>query len=131
MKKLISVVGAAIIQNQKILCVQRSNSMSLPGFWEFPGGKIELQESKEQALIREIEEELKLKIKILSSITTARHEYDFGIVELTVFTASIEDGELTLLEHQDYKWLPPNQLLELTWAPVDIPAATLLSKIVL
>lgn len=125
--KDIHVVGAAIHHNSLILAVQRSESMSLPLKWEFPGGKIEAGETKEQALIREIKEELCIEITNLEFVSTATYEYDFGRVHLSVFKADIAHGELVLKEHADKKWLAPNELLNLDWAPVDIPAAEILA----
>lgn len=124
----IHVVSAAIIRDNKFLAVQRSEKMLLPGMWEFPGGKIEPNESPEAALIREIKEELDATVRILQEINTAEYDYHFGRVSLTTFTAEVTAGQLTLLEHQNYRWLAPHELVDLDWAPVDIPAAHLLSR---
>ncbi|MDO4774716.1 MAG: (deoxy)nucleoside triphosphate pyrophosphohydrolase [Aerococcaceae bacterium] len=126
-KKIIKVVGAAIIQEGKILCVQRGNNMTLSGFWEFPGGKIEAGETPEVALIREIEEELSLKIEVLDFVNETSYDYPFGKVILKTYTAYIKCGSLLLSEHKNAKWLLPAELLSLDWAPVDIPAAHILS----
>lgn len=128
-QKLIKVVAAAIIRNSKILAVQRSEQMLLPGMWEFPGGKIELNESPKDALIREIKEELDATIEVLHLVNTAEYDYNFGRVSLTTYTAKVAEGELTLLEHQNYRWLSPHELLDIDWAPVDIPAAQLLTQL--
>lgn len=128
-QKLIDVVAAAIIHNNKVLAVQRSEKMLLPGMWEFPGGKIELNESPKDALIREIKEELDATIEVLQKVNTAEYDYDFGRVSLTTYTAKVVAGELALLEHQNYRWLSPHELLEMDWAPVDIPAAELLTQL--
>ena len=64
-KKIIEVVGAAIIKEEKVLAMQRSEQMTLPGMWEFPGGKVEADETEQEALIREIKEELNVTINIL------------------------------------------------------------------
>lgn len=122
-KKRIEVVGAAIIQGNKILAMQRGEQMTLPGLWEFPGGKIEAGETEQEALIREIKEELNVDITILDYINEASYDYDFGTVILKVYTAKIIAGELSLEEHKDGKWLKADQLLDMDWAPVDIPAA--------
>lgn len=122
-KKRIEVVGAAIIQGNKILAMQRGEQMTLPGMWEFPGGKIEAGETEQEALIREIKEELNVDITILDYINEASYDYDFGTVILKVYTAKIIAGELSLEEHKDGKWLKADQLLDMDWAPVDIPAS--------
>lgn len=127
MKKNIHVVGAAIFANGKILCAQRGPSMSLPLKWEFPGGKIEPGESPEEALVREIREEIKCSIEIADKIERTSFEYDFGIVHLTTFTCLLKEGEPVLTEHNAFKWLEPEKLGTLDWAPADIPAMEKLS----
>ncbi|MEK4860765.1 (deoxy)nucleoside triphosphate pyrophosphohydrolase [Staphylococcus sp. FSL W8-0774] len=126
MKKVINVVGAIIFSDNKILCAQRSEKMSLPLMWEFPGGKVEKNESEEEALIREIQEEMKCDISINEKLTTTEYEYDFGIVNLTTFKCQLNQDVPTLTEHKEIKWLPINQLNSLTWAPPDIPAVKLI-----
>jgi 8-oxo-dGTP diphosphatase len=83
LKKRINVVGAVLTRAQTILAAQRSSTMSLPGMWEFPGGKIEQDESPKEALLRELKEELLCSAEIGKHIQTTEHEYDFGIVILT------------------------------------------------
>lgn len=126
MKKEIHVVGAVIEKNNLILCAQRGPDKSLAYLWEFPGGKIETNESNRQALEREIQEELQCQIEVKSKITTTRYEYDFGFVNLTTFHCRLIDGEPTLTEHVDVKWLPIEQLSSLDWAPADIPTIDIL-----
>lgn len=127
--KLIEVVGAAIIKEGKVLAMQRSETMTLPGMWEFPGGKIETHESEQEALVREIKEELDIQIDILDYINEASYPYDFGTVSLKVYTAEIVSGEISLEEHSDGKWLAADELHEVNWAPVDIPAVKALESI--
>lgn len=124
--KKIEVVAAAIIKEQQVLAMQRSDAMTLPGFWEFPGGKIEVGESETDALVREIKEELTVDIEILDYINEYSYEYDFGLVSLKVYTAKITSGSIQLIEHSDKKWLEANELMDLRWAPVDIPAVEIL-----
>ena len=128
-KKIIEVVGAAIIKEDKVLVMQRSNQMTLPGMWEFPGGKVEANETEQEALIREIKEELNVTIKILDYINEASYDYEFGTVQLKVYTAEIISGQITLEEHSDGKWVTADELKNIDWAPVDIPAAKALVKI--
>lgn len=127
-KKQIDVVAAAIINNQQVLAMQRSEKMTLAGFWEFPGGKIEMGESAKEALIREIKEELAVDIEIIDYINEHTYRYDFGVVSLKVYTAKILAGSVTLIEHSDKKWLEAQELVDLNWAPVDIPAVKILAK---
>lgn len=128
-EKIIEVVGAAIIDDGRILAMQRSKNMSLPGFWEFPGGKIEPGEDDHSALIREIKEELNVDIHILDYVNEAIYEYSFGRIKLRVYTAEIISGELILNEHSDKKWLNKKELNTVEWAPVDMPAVKKLEKI--
>lgn len=121
MKKAIHVVGAVLIEDGKVLCAQRGKGKILPLKWEFPGGKIEKDESPQEALHREIEEEMLCKIEIGKQIDQTVYEYNFGIVHLTTFFCKIIEGKPVLTEHLDAKWLEPNELTSLDWAPADLP----------
>lgn len=122
MKKRINVVGAVLTQGTKILAAQRGEGMSLSGMWEFPGGKIEEGESPQEALRRELEEELLCSAEIGEKVETTEYEYDFGIVILTTFFGTIVDNEPTLTEHSEVRWVEAAELGDLPWAPADIPA---------
>ena len=122
MKKKINVVAAVLTRGQTILAAQRSSKMSLPGMWEFPGGKIELDESPAEALLRELEEELLCKAEIGEYIQTTEHEYDFGIVNLTTYYCLLTGDEPRLTEHSEIRWVHVAELDQLNWAPADIPA---------
>lgn len=127
-KRVIKVVGAAIIHDGKLLAMQRSEKMTLPGLWEFPGGKIEKGESEKEALIREIQEELALEIEVEENITTTAYEYDFGIVKMSTYRAKMKSEYFVLKEHAQYRWLSPNEVMTIEWAPVDIPTAKILEN---
>ena len=126
MKKQINVVGAVIRRDGTILCAQRGLSGSLPGMWEFPGGKIEPGETPKEALEREIVEELECRVHVGDLITTTTHEYDFGVVSLTSFFCELLEGSPVLTEHAAVVWLEPSELQSLEWAPADIPAVALI-----
>ncbi|MGF9964519.1 (deoxy)nucleoside triphosphate pyrophosphohydrolase [Bacillus rhizoplanae] len=128
MKKNIYVVGAVIVDDEKILCAQRGSTKALPLKWEFPGGKIENGESPQEALQREISEEMHCKVQIGEQIDYTAYEYDFGIVHLKTFYCKLIEGTLVLTEHVSIKWLHPNELASLDWAPADIPTIEKLSK---
>ena len=122
MKEHIHVVGAVILEDDRVLCVQRGPDGSLPGMWEFPGGKIEPDESPVEALRREISEELLCDIAVGEHVTTTAYEYEFGVVHLTTYYCDIINGTPELTEHAALRWLAPRELDQLEWAPADIPA---------
>lgn len=124
--KKIEVVGAVIVDSGEVLCAQRSQEGNLPGKWEFPGGKIEKGESPREALSREILEELGVEVEIGNVITSTEYEYDFAVVSLTTFYCSLVSTKPIALEHNQIKWLQPDLLGELDWAPADIPAVTII-----
>lgn len=124
LQKIINVTCAIIVsQNKKILVTQRSASMSLPLKWEFPGGKIEKEESPEQTIIREIKEELNIEISMSNKLPSVTHHYENFSIILIPFICKIEHAEIKLSEHQAFRWLSANNLLDLDWAEADVPVA--------
>jgi len=122
MKKTVRVVGAVIFNDhEEILCALRSPEMSLPNLWEFPGGKIEEGENPEEALVREIKEELGCTINVFEKIEEVHHEYPNIIVNLLTYKAKIIAGEPKAKEHAELKWVPIQELQTLEWAPADVP----------
>lgn len=128
MKKNIHVVGAVITNGNMILCAQRGLEKSLPGLWEFPGGKIEETETPQVALQREIQEEMQCQIEIGEQVEHTIHEYDFGIVHLTTFYCQLVEGTPVLTEHIAFRWLEAHELEQLEWAPADIPTIQKLKR---
>lgn len=126
MKKTIHVVGAVIFDQHKVLCAQRSESMSLPLLWEFPGGKIEQGETDVEALKREIREEMKCDLEVDDKVTTTEYEYDFAVIVLTTYRCTLKDTLPTLTEHRAIEWLDSKDLYRLEWAPADIPAVDII-----
>lgn len=130
--KDIYVVGAILIKDQRILCAQRGGEKSLAYLWEFPGGKIEAGETAQEALKRELSEELKISVDLTPDIfDSSAYEYDFGRVHLTTIICQLKEGEPFLTEHEAIKWLKPSELKDLDWAPADLPAVEKLSKMTL
>ena len=131
MKKHLSVSAAIIIKDQKILCVQRNKNKFeyISNKFEFPGGKIEIDESKENALIREIKEELNLNIMHLKKFLTVEHEYADFRLTMYSYLCKIESGELELKEHIASVWLSIGELDKLDWAAADLPIVEKLKKL--
>ena len=119
--KTIEVVAGIIKYNDQILCMQRGldkyNNVSYK--WEFPGGKIEHGETKEEALIRELKEELEINVEIESYFTTVLHEYSAFAVNIHYFICKTNDKHLNMKVHNDYVWLNIDELSKLDWAPAD------------
>ncbi len=123
MKKLIKVVGAIIENdNQEILCALRSPKMNMPNMWEFPGGKVEVNESLAEAIVREIQEELKCTIEYEELFNDNTHEYEAFIVNLITLKCKIIASTPVATEHSKLIWLKKENLESLKWAPADIPA---------
>lgn len=127
-KKQINVVGAVIVKDGEILCAQRGPGGSLPNMWEFPGGKVEENETPREGLIREISEELKCRVEVGDEVATTTHQYDFGTVTLTTFYCELIGGSPQLTEHAEVRWLAPECLEHLDWAPADIEAVQALKE---
>ncbi len=126
------VVGAIIENdNKEILCALRGPEMTLPNYWEFPGGKIEQGESKEEALKREIQEELGCTIEVFDHVEDTTYEYEKVIVRLETFIAKVVSGIPKVSEHAELKWMTRQELPSLNWAPADIPAIEKLSNTIL
>ena len=121
--KTIPVVCAIIEQDDLILCALRSEHMSPPGKWEFPGGKLEVNELPEEALIREIKEELNIEIRIIEALPITEHAYvPEKIIQLIPYRCVIESDENpTPTEHSELRWVKRDELLQLDWAEADIP----------
>ena len=118
--KTVKVVAAIISKNGKIFATQRGYGDFKDG-WEFPGGKVEQGESPEQAIIREIKEELGAEIKVTGFLTTVEHDYPTFHLSMDCFWAELKEGSsVELLEHEAAKWLSLDSLDEVDWLPADI-----------
>ncbi|SOC41466.1 8-oxo-dGTP diphosphatase MutT [Ureibacillus acetophenoni] len=123
MKKTVHVVGAIIEnENNEIFCALRGLEMSLAGYWEFPGGKIEAGETPEQALAREIREEFNCSIEVGDKVEDTIYEYENVIVRLETYKAKLIEGQPVAVEHADTRWVSRKEITGLNFAPADVPA---------
>jgi len=118
-KKTVRVVAAVIRKDNMIFATQRGYG-DFKGGWEFPGGKIEHGETPEQALVREIEEELDTKIEVEELITTVEYDYPAFHLSMQCFWCRVKEGKLLLKEHEDAKWLHADELDTVAWLPADL-----------
>ena len=117
--KTIKVVAAIIKDGDRILATKRGYG-DLIDKWEFPGGKIKQNEKPEDAIKREIDEELKAKIIVRDLFTTVEYDYPDFHLSMQCFLCELPDGKFELLEHNDAKWLHKDELKALDWCPADI-----------
>lgn len=118
-RKAIRVVAAIIKQDNHIFVTQRGYG-AYKDWWEFPGGKIEKGETPQEALIREIKEELDTEISVEDYLMTVEYDYPEFHLSMDCFWCSIVSGHLSLLEHEAAKWLPMDDLKQVQWLPADI-----------
>jgi len=109
-------VGAAIIADGRLLAAQRSTPPALAGLWEFPGGKVEPGESPEQALVRECDEELGIRVEVGTLL--GKLAVPVGVLE--VYRASLLAGTPEAREHAALRWLAADELFDVPWIPVDL-----------
>ncbi|GAA0882868.1 (deoxy)nucleoside triphosphate pyrophosphohydrolase [Sphingobacterium siyangense subsp. cladoniae] len=119
----IKVVCGIIICNDEVLICRRKPEKSLGGYWEFPGGKVEDGESYEESLLRELIEELNLKVKIKQHFFDTVHHYDKGAIELISFICKAENIATESTDHDQLEWVKVENLLNWKLAPADIPIA--------
>jgi len=125
---MIDVTCAIINIGNKILVTQRSEKMRLPLKWEFPGGKIEQNESAEECLLREIKEELNIDIQVIKKMENSIYNYGDFEINLIPFTAKYVSGEIILSEHKEFRLLGKNELNSLDWAAADLPIVSMLTR---
>lgn len=116
--KRIEVVAAVIFDGSKVFATARGYG-DQKGLWEFPGGKIEPGETGEAALIREIREELDVRIQVGDIMGVIEYDYPTFHLSMTCFACSLVDGTLTLVEAEDGRWLDKNTLYSVQWLPAD------------
>ncbi len=123
--KRVEVVAAILIHNNLVFACQRGYGEFKDG-WEFPGGKVEAGESPEEALCREIREELEVEVNVGDLIDTIEYDYPAFHLSMKCYACTIAGGSPHLLEHEAARWLSADQLGSVAWLPADI---TLIPKI--
>lgn len=125
--KAIKVVAAIIINDGRLFATQRGYG-AWKDWWEFPGGKVEAGETAEEALKREIREELDTEISVDEFLMTVEYDYPEFHLSMDCFLCSVVSGNLTLLEHEAAKWLPLTDPLQVRWLPSDIEVVEKLAE---
>ena len=125
--KEIKEVAAIIQKENKILATKRGYGEFI-NMWEFPGGKSEPGETKKQALVREIKEELNIEINVDKFAIDIEYQYPNFYLFMSCFMCSIKEGSIELLEHNDGKWITKEELNTLNWLPADIDAVNYLKE---
>ncbi|MCQ2158130.1 MAG: (deoxy)nucleoside triphosphate pyrophosphohydrolase [Bacteroidales bacterium] len=123
--KIINVVAALIVHDGRIFATQRGYG-EWKGWWEFPGGKVEPDETPEDALVREIREELAAEIRVERYVSTIEWDYPTFHLSMKCYLCNVVSGTLTLLEHKAALWLDREHLRSVQWLPAD---ETILSEI--
>ena len=117
--KTVRVVAAIIIENDKVFATQRGYGVFKDG-WEFPGGKIEPGETPEEAIVREIKEELDTEVEVIELLDTVEYDYPNFHLSMGCFICKIKSGDLVLKEHEAAKWLTKDTLGSVEWLPADM-----------
>ena len=115
---MVHVVGAAVLRDGRVLASRRTDPPRLAGYWEFPGGKVEVDESDEQALVRELFEELEVSAVIGARVGPQVPIEDTAVLRVYLVTIT---GEPQLVDHDLHRWLSVEELDEVAWVPVDFP----------
>ncbi|MCT4011797.1 (deoxy)nucleoside triphosphate pyrophosphohydrolase [Elizabethkingia anophelis] len=119
----IRVVCGVIFNEGRILLCRRKPEKSLGGYWEFPGGKIEVGETEEESLYRELQEELGIRVEIERYFMSVVHDYDAFTIEFIAYICRSGQSVCVLTDHDEYEWVDKSELLNWKLAPADIPIA--------
>jgi 8-oxo-dGTP diphosphatase len=130
-KEMKDVTAAIILKDSKVLIARRAQGENHAGSWEFPGGKVELAETPEQCLKRELLEEFGIDVLINDFVAESVYEYPMGSIRLLAYMVDILNGEIRLSVHDDYHWVALENLLEYNLLPADVPIAMKLKEVFL
>ena len=117
--KIIKVTAAIFVNDGMLLIAKRKPTGRLPNLWEFPGGKIEPNETPEACLKRELKEEFDVDVTVGEYLGSNIHTYDFGTIELMALKAFWEKGDFKLLDHDEIRWVFTHELDQFEFAPAD------------
>jgi len=120
------VSAAIIVENDKVLLTRRAPDEKLAGYWEFPGGKREENETIEECLVRELFEELSIEVEALETLGSSEYSHNGNLIKLIGIQAAIKSGDIILSVHDIYEWVPIPNLMSFKLAPADISLAKLL-----
>src|SRR4051812_45915990 len=115
------VAAAILLRQGLVLLARRAPGRSLAGYWEFPGGKIEADETPEAALARELREEFSVEVRVGAFLAANVHRYPTVEVELLAYWTEHVAGDFVLRDHDEIRWVPPTELATFTLSPADIP----------
>jgi 8-oxo-dGTP diphosphatase len=120
MTNIIKVTAAILVKNNRIIIAKRGPNDRLANKWEFPGGKVEIDETQEQCLKRKMKEEFDIDVSVGEYLGSSIYFYSRMSIELMAYRAYWENGEIDLKDHDDFKWISLEQLAEFDFAPADM-----------
>ena len=126
--EIIRVTAAIIRHSSKVLLARRRTGSHLEGLWEFPGGKIELGETPEECLARELREEFELEATVGAFVASSCYRYGQKEIELLAYEVELGPGQLILNSHDEVRWVPVKDLCSIDLAPADVPIAKQLTR---
>lgn len=124
---MVEVTCGLIFDDRRVFICRRKPEKRLGGFWEFPGGKLELDETHEECLARELHEELGMEVIVGERFFTNEHSYDHITIRLIAYRCELVSFSQTLTDHDKYSWVFPEKLASVNLAPADIPIARALA----